>query len=149
MGPASAAVTPATAAGPAVSGGYTGYCGTSNDSAETGEKAVSGPEAGGNALAVQCDLRDDAQIADLVDKTVAWTGGIDILINNASAIDNSGTLSVAPKKYDLMHGINGRGTFMMTQAALPHLQKGTNPHVLNMSPPLDLDPRWFKIGGVS
>lgn len=106
-------------------------------------------EAGGNALAVQCDLRDDAQIADLVDKTVAWTGGIDILINNASAIDNSGTLSVAPKKYDLMHGINGRGTFMMTQAALPHLQKGTNPHVLNMSPPLDLDPRWFKIGGVS
>ena len=105
-------------------------------------------EAGGNALAVQCDLRDDTQIAELVDKTVAWTGGIDVLINNASAIDNSGTLGVAPKRYDLMHGINGRGTFMMTQAALPHLQKGTNPHVLNMSPPLDLDPRWFKIGGV-
>ncbi len=77
-------------------------------------------------------------------------GGIDILINNASAIDNSGTLNIRAKKYHLMHNINGRGTFWTSKLCLPHLLKSDkNPHVLNLSPPLNLDPRWFKMGGVA
>jgi len=100
-------------------------------------------------LAVQTDIRDDNAVENMIDQTVSQCGGIDILINNASAIDNRGTLEIDAKKYELMHGINGRGTFWTSKLALPHLLKGTNPHVLNLSPPLDLDPRWFKIGGIA
>ena len=71
------------------------------------------------------------------------------MVNNASAIDNSSTLELKAKKYALMHQINGRGTFWTTKLCLPHLLKSSNPHVLNLSPPLDLDPRWFKMGGVA
>jgi len=81
--------------------------------------------------------------------TIARFGALDILVNNASAIDNSGTLEVDAKKYELMHRINGRGAFWTSKVALPHLLKGSNPHVLNLSPPLNLDPRWFKVGGVA
>ena len=92
---------------------------------------------------------DDAANERMVAAAVERFGGIDILVNNASAIDNSGTLELRAKKYELMHQINGRGTFWTSKLCLPHLLKGTNPHVLNLSPPLDLDPRWFKIGGVA
>mmetsp|Transcript_17411 Transcript_17411/g.54350 ORF Transcript_17411/g.54350 Transcript_17411/m.54350 type:complete len:308 (-) Transcript_17411:26-949(-) len=103
----------------------------------------------GGAIGVQTDILDDDATQRLVDAAVSEFGGIDILINNASAIDNSGTLEVKAKKYALMHGINARGTFWTSKLALPHLLKAENPHVLNLSPPLDLDPRWFKIGGVA
>lgn len=110
-------------------------------------------EAGGNALAVQLDVLDSENIERAVEEAVNHFGGIDILVNNASAIDNSGTLSIKDKKYALMHGINARGTFFTSKLALPHLlessKNGRNPHVLNLSPPLDMDPRWFKIGGVA
>lgn len=107
-------------------------------------------EAGApKALAIQCDIMDDAAIERMVAATVGEFGGIDILINNASAIDNSGTLDIRAKKYHLMHQINGRGTFWTSKLCLPHLLKSSNPHVLNLSPPLDLDPRWFKMGGVA
>lgn len=110
-------------------------------------------DAGGKALAVQVDIMNDEQSAACIEQAVQHFGGIDILINNASAIDNSGTLDVKAKKYQLMHNINARGTFWTSKLALPHLLKsseaGRNPHVLNMSPPLDMDPRWFKIGGVA
>ena len=106
--------------------------------------------AGGAAIGVPCDLRNDDDIAKLMEAAVSEFGGIDVLINNASAIDNSGTLAVKPKKYALMHGINARGTFFASQAALPHLLLSSHGgHVLNMSPPLSLDPRWFKIGGTA
>ena len=107
-------------------------------------------EAGAKkVLPIQCDIMDDEATQRMVDATVAEFGGIDILINNASAIDNSGTLELRAKKYELMHSINGRGTFWTSKLCLPHLLKGTNPHVLNLSPPIDLDPRWFKLGGVA
>lgn len=106
-------------------------------------------EAGGKALAVQVDIMDDEQNERMVEAAVAEFGGIDILINNASAIDNSGTLDVRAKKYHLMHNINGRGTFWTSKLCLPHLLKGSNPHVLNLSPPLDMDPRWFKMAGTA
>jgi len=107
-------------------------------------------EAGARkALALQVDIMDDEQNERMVEAAVAEFGGIDILINNASAIDNSGTLDIRAKKYHLMHNINGRGTFWTSKLCLPHLLKGNNPHVLNLSPPLDLDPRWFKVGGTA
>ena len=110
-------------------------------------------EAGGNALAVQLDVLDDDNLERAIAQAVDHFGGIDVLVNNASAIDNSGTLGVKAKKYALMHGINARGTFWTSKLALPHLlesaKKGRNPHVLNLSPPLDMDPRWFKMGGVA
>ena len=102
-----------------------------------------------DVLPVQCDIMDDEATERMVEAAVAKFGGIDILINNASAIDNSGTLEVRAKKYHLMHNINGRGTFWTSKLCLPHLLNGTNPHVLNLSPPLDMDPRWFKLGGVA
>ena len=109
--------------------------------------------AGGNAIAIKLDVMDDASNENCIKQAVDHFGGIDILINNASAIDNSGTLDVKAKKYELMHQINARGTFWTSKLALPHLLKsakaGNNPHVLNMSPPLDLNPKWFKIGGVA
>lgn len=139
---------------------------------------------GGNALPIQVDVMDDESNERAIEAAVAQFGGIDILINNASAIDNSGTLDVrakkcvraraahpargapgapqgshsccgvtsatvkstpAPTRYHLMHNINGRGTFWTSKLALPHLLKAENPHVLNLSPPLDMDPRWFKV----
>jgi citronellol/citronellal dehydrogenase len=100
--------------------------------------------AGGCALAIKTDIRDELQIADAVQQTVDRFGGIDILINNASAISLTGTLQTAMKRYDLMHQVNARGTFAVSQACLPHLLRAENPHILNLSPPLSLQPKWFK-----
>jgi citronellol/citronellal dehydrogenase len=99
--------------------------------------------AGGKALAIQCDIRDEKQIGAAIAKTVAHFGGIDILVNNASAISLTPTLATSMKKFDLMHQINVRGTFAMCKAALPHLLKSKNPHILMLSPPLAMDPKWF------
>ncbi|MGD9171675.1 MAG: SDR family oxidoreductase, partial [Candidatus Thiodiazotropha sp.] len=90
------------------------------------------------------DIRDEQQIAEAVQQTVERFGGIDILVNNASAISLTGTLQTEMKRYDLMHQVNARGTFAVSQACLPHLLQATNPHILNLSPPLSLKPKWFK-----
>jgi citronellol/citronellal dehydrogenase len=100
--------------------------------------------AGGKALAVQCDIRDEAQIQAAVDKAVEIFGGIDVLINNASAISLTNTEATEPKRFDLMHSINVRGTFFMSKACIPYLKKGNNPHIITLSPPLNLDMKWFK-----
>ncbi len=100
--------------------------------------------AGGEALALQVDIRDEAQVQAAVAQTVAAFGGIDILVNNASAIFLAGTEATPMKRFDLMLGVNARGTFACSQAAIPHLRRAANPHILNLSPPLDLKPRWFK-----
>ncbi len=99
--------------------------------------------AGGRALPLQVDIRDEGQIQAAVEKTVATFGGIDILINNASAISLTGTLETPLKRFDLMWGVNARGTFACSQACIPHLKKAANPHILNLSPPLNMDPKWF------
>ena len=99
--------------------------------------------AGGKALAIQCDIRFEEQIQNVVDKTAERFGGIDILINNASAISLTPTEKTEPKRFDLMHDINVRGTFMMTKACIPYLRKSANPHILTLSPPVSLDPKWF------
>jgi citronellol/citronellal dehydrogenase len=99
--------------------------------------------AGGRALACAADVRDDAQIEAAVAQTVARFGGIDILVNNASAISLTGTRDTAMRRFDLMHQVNVRATFACTRACLPHLEKAANPHVLMLSPPLSLDARWF------
>lgn len=98
---------------------------------------------GAKALAVQCDIRDEEQVEKAVQLAVETFGGIDILINNASAINLTPTLQTSMKRYDLMHQINGRGTFLTSQKCLPFLLKSENPHILNLSPPLNLDPKWF------
>ena len=95
------------------------------------------------AAASPCDIRDEQSVDKAVAETVAKFGGIDILVNNASAISLTGTLATPMKRYDLMHQINGRGTFMVSQKCIPHLMKAANPHVLNLSPPLDFDVKWF------
>ena len=100
--------------------------------------------AGGQCLPVQCDIRDEAQIAKAVAGAVERFGGIDILVNNASAISLTGTLETPMKRFDLMFGINVRGTYATSQACVPHLRKASNPHILTLSPPLNLKPRWFK-----
>lgn len=100
-------------------------------------------QAGGKALACVVDIRDETQIAAAVAKAVATFGGIDILVNNASAISLTGTLSTPMKRFDLMHAVNVRGTFACSQACIPHLQKAANPHILNNSPPLSMEARWF------
>jgi citronellol/citronellal dehydrogenase len=100
--------------------------------------------AGGKALAVQCDIRFEEQIQNVIDKTVEKFGGIDILINNASAINLTPTEQTEPKRFDLMYDINVRGTFMMSRACIPYLKKGTNAHILNLSPPLNMDLKWFE-----
>lgn len=100
-------------------------------------------EAGGKALPLIVDVRDEAQIAEAVGKAVEEFGGIDILVNNASAISLTGTLYTPMKRYDLMHHVNTRGTFACSQACIPHLKKATNPHILNISPPLSMEERWF------
>ena len=99
--------------------------------------------AGGRALPAVCDIRDEAQVQAAVDAAVARFGGIDICINNASAIALTGTLQTEMKRYDLMNGINARGTFLCSKLCLPHLLRAANPHILTLSPPLDLSPKWF------
>ena len=99
--------------------------------------------AGGKALPCIVDIRSEDQIQAAVAKAVATFGGIDILVNNASAIHLSGTLQTPMKRYDLMHQINTRGTFATSQACLPHLLQAKNPHILNLSPPLNMEARWF------
>jgi len=90
-----------------------------------------------------CDIRNEKAAEECIRKVVETFGGIDILINNASAINLTGTLETSMKKYDLMHQINIRGTFLMSKLCLPYLIKAKNPHILNLSPPLNLDPKWF------
>lgn len=99
--------------------------------------------AGGHALPVATDIRDHEQIDRAVAETVRRFGGIDILVNNASAIYFAGTSDTPVKRLDLMWQVNMRGTYLCSQACLPHLRRAANPHVLTLSPPLDLDPRWF------
>ena len=100
--------------------------------------------AGGRALPCVVDVRDENQIQEAVKQAVQTFGGIDILVNNASAIQLTGTLATAMKRFDLMHQINTRGTFACSQACLPHLLKAENPHILNLSPPINLAPHWFQ-----
>ncbi len=99
--------------------------------------------AGGQALPVDCDVREEEQVHAAVRAAVERFGGIDVLVNNASAIWLAGTLETPMKRWDLMHQVNARGTFLCTQACLPHLEKAANPHVLMLSPPLSMSPRWF------
>ena len=99
--------------------------------------------AGGQALAVQCDIRFEDQVQQVIDKTVERFGGIDILINNASAINLTTTELTEPKRFDLMYDINVRGTFMVSRACIPHLKKSINAHILNLSPPINMDMKWF------
>lgn len=100
-------------------------------------------QAGGRALPLIVDIRDEGAVVKAVERTVDVFGGIDICVNNASAIKLTGTDATSMKQFDLMHQINTRGTFLTTKACLPHLKRGTNPHVLNIAPPLDLRPEWF------
>jgi citronellol/citronellal dehydrogenase len=104
--------------------------------------------AGGTALPIQCDLRDENQIADAIAQTAAEFGGIDILINNASAINLTPTEATPAKRFDLMFDVNVRGTFLTSQAAIPHLrasaEAGRNPHILTLSPPLSMKAKWFQ-----
>ncbi|MBE5316954.1 MAG: NAD(P)-dependent oxidoreductase [Xanthomonadales bacterium] len=99
--------------------------------------------AGGQALALKCDIREEDDVLAAVAAAVERFGGIDILVNNASAIWLRGALDTPMKRYDLMHGVNARGTFLCSQACLPHLLKSANPHILTLAPPPNLDPRWF------
>jgi len=99
--------------------------------------------AGGRALALQVDVRDEDAVAAAVEQTVATFGGLDVLVANASAIFLAGTTETPMKRYDLMQDVNVRGTFVCAQAAIPHLKQAANPHLLVLSPPLDLDPRWL------
>jgi citronellol/citronellal dehydrogenase len=104
--------------------------------------------AGGKALPIQCDIRDEAQIAEAIAQTAQAFGGIDILINNASAINLTKTEATPAKRFDLMFDVNVRGTFLTSQAAIPYLREsaaaGRNPHILTLSPPLSMKPKWFK-----
>jgi citronellol/citronellal dehydrogenase len=100
-------------------------------------------KAGGRALAIECDIRFEQQIEAAVARTVEAFGGIDICVNNASAISLTPTLQTDAKRYDLMHQINGRGTFLVSRACIAHLRAASNPHVLMLSPPLQLVPAWF------
>jgi citronellol/citronellal dehydrogenase len=99
--------------------------------------------AGGKALPILMDVREEDQVASAIAQTVERFGGLDILVNNASAIQLTPTPATDMKRYDLMMGVNTRGTFMTTKHALPHLMKGGNPHVLMLSPPLDIQEKWF------
>jgi citronellol/citronellal dehydrogenase len=100
-------------------------------------------QAGGKALPIVCDIRFEDQVQAAVEQTVKHFGGLDICINNASAISITPTVQTDMKRYDLMHQINGRGTFLTSKTCIPYLQKAENPHILMLSPPLDLNPRWF------
>jgi len=105
-------------------------------------------KAGGAALPLVCDIREEQQVAAAVKQAVDRFGGIDILINNASAISLTGTLETPMKRFDLMFGVNVRGTYLCSQACIPHLKAsakaGRNPHILTLSPPLNMNPKWFK-----
>src|SRR6186997_1997831 len=100
--------------------------------------------AGGKALAVQCYIRFEEQIQNAVSKAIERFGGIDILVNNASAISLTTTEQTEAKRFDLVHSINVRGTFFVTKACIPHLRKAENPHILTLSPPINMDPKWFE-----
>lgn len=99
--------------------------------------------AGGKALPVACDIRSEEQIQQAVDKAVHSFGGIDIVVNNASAISLTPTEQTEPKRFDLMHAINVRGTFLVTKACIPYLKKSAQAHILTLSPPINLDPKWL------
>ena len=99
--------------------------------------------AGGRALAIQLDVRDEEAIAQAVQRTAAEFGGIDILVNNASAISLTPTAATPTRRYDLMMGVNVRATFLCSQACLPYLKKSANPHILTLSPPLSMKAKWF------
>ena len=101
-------------------------------------------DAGGDALPMVCDIRNEDNVRDAINKAVEHFGGIDICINNASAIQLTNTLDTSMKRYDLMHQINGRGTYMVSKDCLPHLLKSDNPHIFNLAPPLDMDSQWFR-----
>jgi len=100
-------------------------------------------KAGGKALAVQCDIRFEEQVAAAIEAAVKEFGGIDVCVNNASAINLTPTEATAMKTYDLMNQINARGTFLVSKLCVPHLKKSSNPHILNLSPPLNMEARWF------
>lgn len=100
-------------------------------------------KAGGNALPIVCDIRDEQAVITAVEKTVETFGGLDICVNNASAINLTGSEDLDMKRYDLMHHINARGTFLVSRTCIPYLRQAKNPHVLNLSPPLDWDIDWF------
>lgn len=99
--------------------------------------------AGGRGLACVCDVRSDEQIHAAVQHTAETFGGIDVLVNNASALFLAGTLDTPAKRFDLIHAVNVRGTFLASQACLPYLAKAANPHILNLAPPLNFEARWF------
>ncbi|MBX3652260.1 MAG: NAD(P)-dependent oxidoreductase [Burkholderiales bacterium] len=108
------------------------------------EVALEVEQAGGRALAIALDVRDDAAVTAAVAQAAAFFGGIDILVNNASAIQLSGTLETPARRFDLMFGVNVRGTFLCSQACLPQLLKSENPHILNLAPPLNMHSKWFR-----
>lgn len=99
--------------------------------------------AGGQALPIKTDIRHDDEVQAAIDATVERFGGLDIVVNNASAIQLTGTVETAMKRFDLMHQVNTRGTYLVSQRAIPHLLQADNPHVLNLAPPLNLSPHWF------
>ena len=99
--------------------------------------------AGGEALPIILDVRDESNVRAAVDETVATFGGIDICVNNASAISLTNTPDTDMKRYDLMHQINGRGTYLVSKYCIPHLRKSSNAHIMNLAPPLDMKPKWF------
>ena len=99
--------------------------------------------AGGKARAIQLDVRDEAAIGAAIDQAAKAFGGLDILVNNASAISLTPTAATPARRYDLMQGVNARATFLCSQAAIAHLRKSANPHILTLSPPLDMRPKWF------
>ena len=107
----------------------------------TAAKAIEA--AGGQALPLVVDIRHEDLVLAAVEQTVARFGGIDICVNNASAISKTGTLATDMKRFDLLHGINARGTYLVSRACLPHLLQAENPHVLMLSPPLNMEERWF------
>src|SRR5690348_10615939 len=100
-------------------------------------------KAGGTALPLMVDVRDEAAVKDALDKTAATFGGIDIVVNNASAISLTPVAQTDMKRFDLMHQVNARGTFMVSKYAMPYLLKAANPHILMLSPPLDMEQKWF------
>ena len=99
--------------------------------------------AGGKAFAIKCDIRDEEEIKEAVRQGAERFGGIDILVNNASAISLTPVVQTETKRFDLMHDVNVRGTFLVSRECIPHLQKGTNPHILTLSPPVNLNRKWF------
>jgi citronellol/citronellal dehydrogenase len=100
-------------------------------------------KAGGNALPLTVDVRDEAQVKDAIEQAVATFGGLDIVVNNASAVSRSPVAETDMRRFDLMHQVNARGTFMVSKYAIPHLEKAKNPHILMNSPPLDMQEKWF------